>query len=90
MLQQTQVATVVPYYEKFLQSFPTVVALAAADEQELLKHWEGLGYYRRARSMHQAANKIVELHHGVFPTDYESCACVARHRAIYRRRNPVD
>jgi len=72
MLQQTQVATVIPYYERFLQSFPTVKDLASADEQQLLKHWEGLGYYRRARSMHQAARLIVEKYAGNFPSDYES------------------
>ncbi len=67
MLQQTQIATVIPYYERFLQSFPTVEALATADEQELLSHWEGLGYYRRARSMHAAAKQIAEKYKGEFP-----------------------
>ena len=72
MLQQTQVATVIPYYKRFLKSFPTVGDLANADEQALLRHWEGLGYYRRARSMHEAAKQIVEFHDGSFPTDYDS------------------
>jgi len=67
MLQQTQVATVIPYFERFLQSFPTVHELAAADEQEVLKLWQGLGYYRRARHMHQAAKMIVADFCGVFP-----------------------
>lgn len=71
MLQQTQVATVIPYYERFMKSFPTVSALAAADEQELLKHWEGLGYYRRARSLHAAAKMIVAQYDGVFPLDFD-------------------
>ena len=53
MLQQTQVATVVPYFERFLQAFPTLADLAAADEQEMLRLWEGLGYYRRARDLHR-------------------------------------
>ena len=51
MLQQTQVATVIPYYERFLQAFPTLSELAAASEQEVLRHWAGLGYYRRARDL---------------------------------------
>ena len=70
MLQQTQVATVIPYYERFLNSFPTVDSLAAADETTLLGHWEGLGYYRRARSMHAAAREIVDKHAGKFPEQY--------------------
>jgi A/G-specific adenine glycosylase len=69
MLQQTQVSTVVPYYERFLARFPAVAALAAADEQEVLRLWEGLGYYRRARQMHRAARVIALEHHGVFPRD---------------------
>ncbi|MBY0327951.1 MAG: hypothetical protein K2Q30_13585, partial [Gemmataceae bacterium] len=71
MLQQTQVATVIPYFERFLKSFPTVDALASADEQEVLKHWQGLGYYRRARHMHQAAKMIVADFGGTFPTNIE-------------------
>tara|TARA_R110002073_G_scaffold240208_6_gene401874 strand:+ start:1252 stop:2247 length:996 start_codon:yes stop_codon:yes gene_type:complete len=71
MLQQTQVATVIPYYERFLKQFPTVAALAGADESTLLSHWEGLGYYRRARSMHAAAKQICERHDAVFPTTFD-------------------
>ena len=71
MLQQTQVATVLPYYAKFMKSFPTVQYLAAADEQVLLSHWEGLGYYRRARSLHAAAKIIVADHGGEFPLQFE-------------------
>lgn len=67
MLQQTQVATVIPYYQRFLCQFPTVQTLAESDEQALLGHWEGLGYYRRARSMHAAAREIVDHHGGQFP-----------------------
>jgi len=59
MLQQTQVATVVPYFERFLRRFPTLSALAAADEQDVLRLWEGLGYYRRARDLHRAARLLV-------------------------------
>jgi A/G-specific adenine glycosylase len=67
MLQQTQVATVIPYYQRFLRKFPTVVELAEADEAEVLRMWEGLGYYRRARQMHAAAQMIVDQYQGEFP-----------------------
>ena len=70
MLQQTQVATVIPYYERFLARFPDVSTLAAADEQEVLRHWEGLGYYRRARQLHAAAHQIVATHSGKFPDTF--------------------
>ncbi len=69
MLQQTQVATVVPYFRRWMARFPTVEALAAADEQEVLALWEGLGYYRRARALHRAAREIVAHHHGRLPAD---------------------
>jgi A/G-specific adenine glycosylase len=68
MLQQTRVAAVIPYYERFLARFPTVDALAAAPEADLLAAWAGLGYYSRARNLQAAARKIVEL--GGFPTGY--------------------
>jgi A/G-specific adenine glycosylase len=71
MLQQTQVATVISYYTRFLQRFPHVRALAEADEQEVLRHWEGLGYYRRARHLHAAARRIVEEHQGHIPTSID-------------------
>lgn len=71
MLQQTQVATVIPYYERFLASFPTVHDLAAADEQFVLRLWEGLGYYRRARQLHAAAKQIVVQHAGTFPETFD-------------------
>jgi A/G-specific adenine glycosylase len=69
MLQQTQVATVIPYFERFLRAFPTLADLAAAEEQEVLRLWEGLGYYRRARDLHHAARAIVAHHDGRFPDD---------------------
>ncbi len=72
MLQQTQVATVVAYYRRFMKRFPTVKKLAEADQSEVLKLWEGLGYYRRARQMHAAAIQVVEEHGGKFPTDFEA------------------
>jgi A/G-specific adenine glycosylase len=71
MLQQTQVATVIPYFEEFLRAFPTVNDLAGAEEQEVLRRWEGLGYYRRARDLHRAARAIVANHNGQFPKDPE-------------------
>lgn len=70
MLQQTQVATVVPYYERFMARFPTVRSLAEAPVDQVLKHWEGLGYYSRARNLQKAAQTIVAEHGGVFPRDY--------------------
>ena len=71
MLQQTQVVTVVGYFERFLAAFPTIAALAAADEQQVLRLWEGLGYYRRARQLHAAARVIVAEHQGRFPRDIQ-------------------
>lgn len=71
MLQQTQVATVIPYYQRFLASFPDIAALAAANEEQVLEHWSGLGYYARGRNLHRAARLIVEHHHGKFPDEFE-------------------
>ncbi len=70
MLQQTQVATVESYYHRFLQRFPDVLSLAAAELEEVLKLWAGLGYYRRAKSLHQAAHIIASEYDGVFPSTY--------------------
>ena len=67
MLQQTQVATVIPYYETFMQRFPTVSDLANSPVDEVLHLWTGLGYYARARNLHKAAQKVRDMHHGVFP-----------------------
>jgi len=69
MLQQTQVAAVIPYYLKFLQSFPTVEALAAASSEEVMVYWSGLGYYTRARNLHRCATQVVASYGGVFPND---------------------
>ncbi|MCR4297670.1 MAG: A/G-specific adenine glycosylase [Gallionella sp.] len=71
MLQQTQVATVIPYYQRFTASFPTIAALAAASEDEVLTHWSGLGYYARGRNLHATAQIIVEQYSGEFPHDFE-------------------
>ncbi|MGI9258921.1 MAG: A/G-specific adenine glycosylase [Gammaproteobacteria bacterium] len=67
MLQQTQVATVIPYFERFLESFPDVISLALADRDEVLAHWSGLGYYARARNLHGAAVTIAARYDGEFP-----------------------
>lgn len=72
MLQQTQVKTVLPYYQRWLQIFPTVQDLAQADQQAVLKVWEGLGYYARARNLHKAAQAIVEQHDGQFPDTFDA------------------
>lgn len=72
MLQQTQVATVIPYFIRFMQSFPTVKELAAADENEVLSHWTGLGYYARARNLHKTAKTVVESLGGEFPDTIEN------------------
>jgi len=67
MLQQTRVETVIPFYERFLDKFPTVDALASADEDDVLAAWSGLGYYRRARGLHAAASIVAREHSGTFP-----------------------
>jgi A/G-specific adenine glycosylase len=71
MLQQTQVATVIPYYQRFMQRFPDVRTLASAPIDEVLHLWTGLGYYARARNLHRAAQRIVSEHGGVFPSTIE-------------------
>jgi A/G-specific adenine glycosylase len=71
MLQQTQVATVIPYFRRFIARFPTVGALADADEQEVLRFWQGLGYYSRARNLHRAAKTIVARHGGKLPENLQ-------------------
>ncbi len=72
MLQQTQVATVIPYFQKFIARFPDVVSLANADTDEVLHLWTGLGYYARARNLHKAAIKVRDEFQGEFPTDFDS------------------
>ena len=71
MLQQTKVDTVIPYFHHFLEKFPDLQALAEADEQEVLKAWEGLGYYSRARNLQNAVREVVEEYNGVVPADPE-------------------
>lgn len=71
MLQQTQVTTVIPYYERFLKAFPSVKALARADQQVVLKMWEGMGYYARARNFHKAARVVLEAYNGKIPEKFK-------------------
>lgn len=100
MLQQTQVATVIPYYEKFLARFPDVAALARATEDEVLASWSGLGYYARARNLHRAAREVVDRFGGVFPASFDdlvtlpgvgrSTACAIAAFASGERRAILD
>jgi len=70
MLQQTQVVTVIPYYEKFINRFPSIYSLATASEDEVLSYWSGLGYYARARNLHKAAKHIQQEYAGEFPSNF--------------------
>jgi A/G-specific adenine glycosylase len=72
MLQQTRIAAVLPYYDRFLENFPTVESLAAARQESVLRLWSGLGYYSRARNLHRAAQEIVTAHDGKFPRALEA------------------
>lgn len=72
MLQQTQVKTVIPYYDRWLTQLPTIADLAQADQQTVLKLWQGLGYYARARNLHRAAQQVMQQHQGQFPQDLET------------------
>jgi len=77
MLQQTRVEAVRGYYARFLAQLPDIAALAAADEQQLLKLWEGLGYYNRARNLQKAARQIMQCHGGIFPESYAEIRALA-------------
>ena len=77
MLQQTRVAAVLDYYRRFLESAPDVAALAALSQDRLMKLWQGLGYYSRARNMQKAAVQIAEDYGGVFPNTYEAIRALA-------------
>jgi A/G-specific adenine glycosylase len=77
MLQQTRVAAVIPYYEKFLARFPDAQALAEAPEEEVLRLWSGLGYYSRARNLQKAARQVVALHGGKFPAEAEAALALS-------------
>ncbi|MFC5651895.1 A/G-specific adenine glycosylase [Paenibacillus solisilvae] len=76
MLQQTRVDTVIPYYERFMDKFPTITDLATAPEAEVLKCWEGLGYYSRARNLQAGAQEVLSRHDGIVPDDKESVAAL--------------
>src|SRR6187401_1090561 len=71
MLQQTQVKTVIPYYERWMRALPTVQSLAKASPEKIHKLWEGLGYYTRVRNMQRAARIIVQHHGGTFPANFD-------------------
>ena len=77
MLQQTRVAAVLGYYERFLEALPTVADLAECPEDRLMKLWQGLGYYSRARNLQKAARQVMERHGGEFPTDYDDIRALA-------------
>ena len=76
MLQQTQVATVIPYFQRFMARFPTLATLASAPLDEVLHHWSGLGYYARARNLHRAAQVLVQEHGGEFPSTVDEVAAL--------------
>src|SRR5690625_8011604 len=71
MLQQTRVDTVISYYHRFIEAFPTIQSLAEADRQRVLKLWEGLGYYSRARNLHDAAKTVVSIYNGNLTDTYD-------------------
>ncbi len=77
MLQQTRVAAAIPYYERFLERFPNVAALAEAPEEDVLRLWSGLGYYSRARNLQKAARQIVAEHSGIFPSGTEEALALS-------------
>ena len=88
MLQQTRVDTVIPYYERFLKRFPDVRALARAREDDVLKAWENLGYYSRARHLHEAARVVVKQFGGTIPAGDGRSAETARRGRLHRRGDP--
>ena len=83
MLQQTQVKTVIDYYHRFLKRYPSIQALAEAPADDVLKLWEGLGYYARCRNLHKAAKHMVEQHQGQFPKTFAEAQALS---GIGRRR----
>ena len=85
MLQQTQVATVLPYYHRFMKAFPSVEALDRASLDAVRSVWSGLGYYRRAENLKRAARLVVSRHGGRLPADYQALLRPAGNRTVYRR-----
>ena len=71
MLQQTQVITVIPYFKKFIKTFPSVTSLAEASEDQVMSHWSGLGFYSRARNLHKSSKVIVDQYKGIIPKRLE-------------------
>ena len=71
ILQQTRVNQGLPYYQQFIQAYPTILDLAKAPEQQVLRSWQGLGYYTRARNLHKCAKRVISMHSGIFPQSYE-------------------
>ena len=88
MLQQTQVDTVKPYFERFIARFPDPAALAAASADEVMGHWSGLGYYARARNLHRAAQEIVARHDGQLPASLDKLDRLGRNRPLDCGRDP--
>ena len=86
MLQQTRVDQMDAYFRRFLDRFPTLGDLARASEEQVLKAWEGLGYYARARNMCRAAQQVAKEREGVLPDTYEEAAGSSGHRAVHRSR----
>ncbi len=76
MLQQTQVSVVLPYFQRWMHLFPTIESLANASRERVIKAWEGLGYYSRARNLHEGAKYVMQMHRGVLPRDREALAKV--------------
>ena len=83
MLQQTKVDTVIPYYERFIAKYPSLESLANADEGELLKEWEGLGYYSRARNLQAGVKEVVEQYGSIVPSTRQRNFEVKRCRTLY-------
>jgi A/G-specific adenine glycosylase len=71
ILQQTRVKQGLPYYQRFIAAYPDIYALAKASEEEVLRLWQGLGYYSRARNLHACARQLIDLHNGNFPENYQ-------------------
>ena len=89
MLQQTRVEAVKPYFDRFLQELPTIRHLAQANEQTLLKLWEGLGYYSRVRNLQKAAQVVVQNYGSQLPASFEELKAASRHRRLYGRRHCI-
>ena len=88
ILQQTKVAQGLPYYCKIIAIFPTIKDLAKATEDEVLKLWQGLGYYSRARNLHSAAKEICENYNGIFPNSYKDIIKLKPQKIVYCSCNP--